>query len=194
MLAMKIKNICVNCGSNTGTMPEYLKAAIDLGRYLAKNNIGIVYGGAGVGLMGAVASSALHNNGKVIGVIPESFADRVAHSNLTELHIVSTMHERKTMMFELSDGFIALPGGMGTIEEIFEVLTWAQLGYHTKPCGILNISGYYDSMLTFLKNAVDQRFIRKEHKDLLLVDVDPASLLTRFNNYEAVPIEKWIDI
>ncbi len=191
---MKIKNICVNCGSNTGTRPEYLKAAINLGRYLAKNSIGVVYGGAGVGLMGAVASSALENNGKVIGVIPESFADRVAHKNLKELHIVSTMHERKTMMFDLSDGFIALPGGMGTIEEIFEVLTWAQLGYHTKPCGILNICGYYDSMLAFLENAVEQRFIRKEHKDMLLVDVDPESLLTRFNNYEAVPIEKWIDI
>jgi len=113
---------------------------------------------------------------------------------MTELHIVSTMHERKTMMFDLSDGFIALPGGMGTIEEIFELLTWAQPGYHTKPCGILNICGYYDSMLTFLENAVDQRFIRKEHKDMLLVDVAPESLLTRFNNYEAVPIEKWIDI
>jgi uncharacterized protein (TIGR00730 family) len=191
---MKIKNVCVNCGSNRGTRPEYLKAAIDLGRYLAKNSIGLVYGGAGVGLMGAVASSALENNGKVIGVIPESFADRVAHNNLTELHIVSTMHERKTKMFNLSDGFIALPGGMGTIEEIFEVLTWAQLGYHTKPCGILNICGYYDSILTFLENAVDQRFIRKEHKNMLLIDVDPESLLTRFNNYEVVPIEKWIDI
>jgi uncharacterized protein (TIGR00730 family) len=191
---MNIKNICVNCGSNTGTMPEYLKAANDLGKYLAKNNIGLVYGGAGVGLMGAVASSALENNGKVIGVIPESFADRVAHNNLTELHIVSTMHERKTMMFDLSDGFIALPGGMGTIEEIFEVLTWAQLGYHTKPCGILNICGYYDSMLEFLENAVNKQFVKKEHRDMLLVDVDPESLLTRFNSYKANPIEKWIDI
>jgi uncharacterized protein (TIGR00730 family) len=191
---MEIKNICVNCGSNTGTRPEYLKAANDLGRYLAINNIGLVYGGAGVGLMGAVASSALENSGKVIGVIPESFADRVAHNNLTELHIVSTMHERKTKMFDLSDGFIGLPGGMGTIEEIFEVLTWAQLGFHTKPCGILNICGYYDSILTFLENAVDQRFIRKEHKDMLLVDIDPESLLTRFNDYKAVPIEKWIGI
>jgi uncharacterized protein (TIGR00730 family) len=189
---MVIKNICVNCGSNTGTRPEYLQAANDLGRYLAKNNIGLVYGGAGVGLMGAVASAALKNNGKVIGVIPASFADRVAHSNLTELHIVSTMHERKTMMFDLSDGFIALPGGMGTIEEIFEVLTWAQLGFHTKPCGILNICGYYDCMLTFLENAVDQRFVRKEHKDMLLIDVDPERLLKRFMNYEFIPIEKWI--
>ena len=190
---MKIKNICVNCGSNTGVRPEYLKAAVDLGKYLAQNNIGLVYGGAGVGLMGAVASSAMESGGKVTGVIPESFADRIAHDNLTELHVVSTMHERKTMMFDLSDGFIALPGGMGTIEEIFELLTWAQLGFHTKPCGILNICGYYDSVLAFLENAVTQRFVRQEHKDMLLVDVDPKGLIEKFNNYEVIPIEKWID-
>ncbi|MGD9158044.1 MAG: TIGR00730 family Rossman fold protein [Desulfobacteraceae bacterium] len=190
---MKIKNICVNCGSNTGTRPEYMKAAADLGKYLAENNIGLVYGGAGVGLMGAVASSAMENGGEVIGVIPESFADRVAHNSLTELHVVSTMHERKTIMFDLSDGFIALPGGMGTIEEVFEVLTWAQLGFHSKPCGLLNICGYYDSILTFLEKAVDQQFVRKEHKDMLLVDVDPESLITRFNSYEVPQIEKWID-
>ena len=190
---MKIKNICVNCGSNTGTRPDYLKAAIDLGKYLAENNIGLVYGGAGVGLMGAVADSAMENEGIVIGVIPESFADRVAHDNLTELHIVSTMHERKTMMFDLSDGFIALPGGMGTIEEVFEVLTWAQLGFHSKPCGLLNICGYYDSMLAFLDNAVNQQFVRQEHKEMLLVDVDPENLITRFNSYEVTPVEKWIN-
>ena len=190
---MKIKNICVNCGSNTGTRPEYLKAAVDLGRYLAGNNIGLVYGGAGVGLMGAVASSAMENGGSVIGVIPESFADRVGHENLTELHVVSTMHERKTLMFDLSDGFIALPGGMGTIEELFEILTWAQLGFHTKPCGLLNICGYFDSILAFLENAVTQQFVRQEHRDMLLVDVDPGSLIPRFNSYEPVPVEKWIN-
>lgn len=191
---MKMKNICVNCGSNTGTRPEYMKAAVDLGKYLAENNIGLVYGGAGVGLMGAVASSAMKNGGDVIGVIPESFADRVAHNSLSELHVVSTMHERKTIMFDLSDGFIALPGGMGTIEEVFEVLTWAQLGFHSKPCGLLNICGYYDSIIDFLGKAVDQQFVRKEHKDMLLVDVDPESLITRFNDYEAIPIDKWINI
>lgn len=193
-LVMKIKNICVNCGSNAGTNPEYIKAAIDLGRYLAENKIGLVYGGAGVGLMGAVASSALENGGDVIGVIPESFADRVGHDNLTELHVVPTMHERKTIMFDLSDGFIALPGGMGTIEEIFEVLTWAQLGFHSKPCGLLNICGYYDSILTFLDNAVNQHFVRPEHREMLLVDIDAESLITRFNSYEPTSIEKWIDI
>jgi uncharacterized protein (TIGR00730 family) len=190
---MKIKNICVNCGSNTGTRPEYLKAAAELGRYLAENKIGLVYGGAGVGLMGAVASSAMENGGNVIGVIPESFADRVAHDNLTELRVVSTMHERKNMMFELSDGFIALPGGMGTIEEVFEVLTWAQLGFHSKPCGLLNICGYYDSILAFLDNAVIQQFVRQEHKEMLLVDVDPERLITRFNSYEVTAVEKWIN-
>lgn len=190
---MKIKNICVNCGSNTGAMPEYLNAAVELGKYLAENDIGLVYGGAGVGLMGAVASAVMENGGKVTGVIPESFADRVGHDNLTELHIVSTMHERKTIMFDLSDGFIALPGGMGTIEEVFEVLTWAQLGFHKKPCGLLNICGYYDSIIAFLKHAVDQQFVRQEHRDMLLVDVDPKTLIARFNNYEAVQIEKWID-
>ena len=191
---MKIKNICVNCGSNTGTRSEYLNAAIDLGKYLAESNIGLVYGGAGVGLMGAVASSVMEKGGKVIGVIPESFADRVGHDNLTELHVVSTMHERKTIMFDLSDGFIALPGGMGTIEEVFEVLTWAQLGFHSKPCGLLNICGYYDSILAFLNNAVAQQFVRQEHRDMLLVDVDPESLITRFINYEVTHIDKWINI
>ena len=185
---MKIKNICVNCGSNTGTRPEYLKAAVDLGRYMAENHIGLVYGGAGVGLMGAVASSAMEKGGNVIGVIPESFADRVGHENLTELHIVSTMHERKTLMFDLSDGFIALPGGMGTIEEVFEILTWAQLGFHTKPCGLLNICGYYDNILAFLDNAVEQQFVRQEHKDMLLVDVDPESLINRFKSYDVIPV------
>lgn len=143
--------------------------------------------------MGAVASSAMENGGDVIGVIPESFADRVAHNNLTELHVVSTMHERKKIMFDLSDGFIALPGGMGTIEEIFEILTWAQLGLHSKPCGLLNICGYYDSILTFLDNAVDQQFVRQEHKDMLLVDLDSENLIFRFNNYEVTLIDKWIN-
>ena len=190
---MEITNICVNCGSNKGLRPEYSDTALALGKYLAQNDIGLVYGGAEVGLMGTVASAAIENGGKVIGVIPEAFADRVAHKSLTELHIVSTMHERKTIMFDLSDGFIALPGGVGTIEEIFEVLTWAQLGLHTKPCGLLNTCGYFDSVLTFLEHAVDQQFLRQEHKDMLLVDIDPESLISQFISYEACRIEKWID-
>jgi len=191
---MNIRNICVNCGSNTGTRPEYLDAAYALGKYLAEMDIGLVYGGARVGLMGAVAEATIENGGKVTGVIPESFADRVASNNLTELHVVSTMHERKTLMFDLSDGFIALPGGMGTVEELFEVLTWAQLGFHTKPCGILNICGYYDSMLAFLENATKEQFVRPEHKDMLLVDIDPERLITRFHSYKGPGIEKWFNI
>lgn len=190
---MKMKSICVNCGSNTGTRSEYLEAAIDLGKYLAENKIDLVYGGAEVGLMGAVASSVMENGGEVIGVIPESFADKVANKKISKLHVVSTMHERKKMMFDLSDGFIALPGGIGTIEEIFEILTWAQLGFHTKPCGLLNICGYYNSILEFLDNSVNQQFVKQEHRDILMVDIDSESLITQFNNYKAPGIEKWIN-
>ena len=143
--------------------------------------------------MGAVASSAMDSGGNVIGVIPESFADKVAKSNLTELHIVSNMHERKTKMFELSDAFIALPGGMGTIEEMFEILTWAQLGFHAKPCGLLNICGYYNSILEFLENSVNQQFVRPEHRDMLLVDIDAGSLISKFYTYKVPIIEKWIN-
>ncbi len=189
---MKIKSICVNCGSNPGAKPEYMKTAKELGKYLAENEIDLIYGGADVGLMGAVANTVMENGGKAVGVIPESFAHKVAHNNLTELHIVATMHERKSMMFDLSDGVIALPGGMGTIEEIFEVMTWAQLGFHKKPCGLINICGYYDSILNFLDNAVDQQFVRQEHRDMLLVDENPESLIEKFKTYEAPVIEKWI--
>lgn len=187
-----MNSICVNCGSNSGARQEYMNAASELGKYLAENKIDLVYGGAEVGLMGAVASSAMENGGKVIGIIPESFADRVAHRNISELHVVSSMHERKTKMFELSDGFIALPGGMGTIEEIFEVLTWAQLGFHNKPCGMLNICGYYDSLFDFLDHAQGQMFIKKEHRDMLIVDTDIRGLINRFKSYSAPAIEKWI--
>ena len=188
-----MKSICVNCGSNTGTCPEYMDTAIELGKYLAQNNINLVYGGAEVGLMGAVASSAMENGGKVTGVIPESFADKVANNKLSELIVVSTMHERKTKMFDLSDGFIALPGGMGTLEEMFEILTWAQLGFHSKPCGLLNVCGYYSSILEFLDNAVNNQFVRQEHRDMLLVDTEVENLIAKFNSYEAPVIEKWIN-
>ncbi len=188
-----MKRICVNCGSNFGARPEYLEAAFKLGELLAKRNIELVYGGAEVGLMGAVASAAMKNGGKVIGVIPEPFADKVANQHLTELHIVPTMHERKKMMFDLSAGFIALPGGMGTIEEIFEVLTWAQLGFHGKPCGILNAYGYYDKLLEFLDFASDQLFVKPQHRNMILVSEDPADLLAQFQGYEAPITEKWMD-
>lgn len=187
-----MKRICVNCGSNMGRRPEYMEEAVHLGKILAEKRIELVYGGASVGLMGALASSAMKNGGKVIGVIPESLADKVIHDDLSERHVVSTMHERKMKMFDLSDGFIAFPGGMGTLEEVFEILTWAQLGFHEKPCGLLNIYGYYDRLIGFLDHAVHERFMRKEHKAMILVDTKAEDLLLQFEKYQAPKIEKWI--
>lgn len=187
-----MKRICVYCGSNPGSRPEYLAAATELGKLLAVMDVEIVYGGAEVGLMGAVATAAIHHGGKVTGVIPEYFADKVAQNNLSELHVVPTMHDRKTKMFDLSDGFIALPGGMGTIEEAFEVLTWAQLGFHEKPCGMLNICGYFDSILDFLDHSVSQQFVRPAHRDMVLVDHHPEGLLMQFESYKAPRIQKWM--
>ncbi|WP_321414835.1 TIGR00730 family Rossman fold protein [uncultured Desulfobacter sp.] len=188
-----MKRICINCGSNSGARSEYMETAIKLGQLISNKGIELVYGGAEVGLMGAVASAAMKNGGKVIGVIPESFADKVADNNLSELHIVPTMHERKKMMFDLSDGFIALPGGMGTIEEVFEILTWAQLGLHQKPCGIINICGYFDKLLEFLDYSVDQLFIKRQHREMVLVSNEPGGLLGQFEKYKAPVLEKWID-
>jgi len=169
-----------------------MQSATQLGELFSKKGVELVYGGAEVGLMGAVASAVMNNGGKVIGVIPETFADKVANNNLTELHIVPTMHERKKMMFDLSDGFIALPGGMGTVEEIFEILTWAQLGFHEKPCGFINILGYFDKLLEFLDVSVDQLFVKRQHRDMILVSNNPDGLLEKFEKYEAPIIEKWI--
>lgn len=164
-----------------------------LGRFLAERGIGIVYGGAEVGLMGAVAAAALDKGGEVIGVIPELFAERVKHNSLSQLHIVPTMHDRKKKMFDLSDGFIALPGGIGTIEEAFEILAWSQLGYHDKPCGFLNVSGYFDSIIDFLNNSVQQQFLKKEHRDMVIVDRNPDGLLKQFQKYKAPIVPKWIN-
>lgn len=186
-----MKRICIFCGSNAGARPEYLDAARNLGSILSVRGIELVYGGAEVGLMGAVAASVMDGGGRVIGVIPESLAARVGNLNISELQIVPTMHERKQRMFDLSDGFIALPGGMGTIEEVFEILTWAQLGFHTKPCGILNVSGYFDSIIDFLAHTVDQKFVKPQHRDMVLVDTDGASLLGRFDDYVAPTVAKW---
>jgi uncharacterized protein (TIGR00730 family) len=187
-----MKRICVYCGSNSGSRPEYLETAIYLGRHLAERGIEIVYGGADVGLMGAVASSALNQGGEVIGVIPELFADKVKHNKLSQLHVVPTMHERKKKMFDLSDGFIALPGGVGTIEEAFEIFTWAQLGYHEKPCGLLNVYGYFDSIINFLDHSVSQRFLKQAHRRMIIVDENPDGLLKQFESYKAPKELKWI--
>jgi uncharacterized protein (TIGR00730 family) len=188
-----MKRICVNCGSSSGVNANYSKSAIQLGKYLADNQIELVYGGANVGLMGDVANATLQSGGKVIGIITEALANKVKHDKLTETVIVNSMHERKMKMFNLSDAFIALPGGIGTLEELFEVLTWAQLGIHDKPVGLLNIEGYFDKLLDFLDYAVEQRFIRHEHRAILLVERNPATLIKMFKSYDAPTIEKWID-
>jgi hypothetical protein len=188
-----MKKICVFCGSSSGNREEYSSAASELGRELAKRNIGLVYGGASVGIMGALADSVLENGGEVTGVIPESLVESVGHEKLTELHVVDTMHARKALMFELSCAFIALPGGLGTLEEIFEVLTWGQLGFHKKPCGILNISGYFDHLLRFLEHSVSEKFVKEAHFDMLQNSETVGGLLDKLQHNRMPDIKKWID-
>jgi uncharacterized protein (TIGR00730 family) len=188
-----IRSLCVFCGSNRGSDPAYAYVARDFGVLLAKSNIALVYGGGHVGLMGIVADAVLAGGGKAIGVIPRMLWDReVGHRNLTELHVVETMHDRKAMMASLSDAFVALPGGLGTLEEIFEVWTWAQLGIHRKPLGFLDANSFYEPLLTFLDRAVDAQFIRPQYRSMAIVDVDPASLLRRLSEYDAPVVETWI--
>lgn len=181
---MELKRICVFCGSSPGAKPEYAAAAKALGSELIRRKTGLVYGGGRVGLMYEIARIVHENGGEVIGVIPRGMVEReLAYSALPDLRIVSSMHERKAMMAGLADGFIALPGGLGTIEEFFEVLTWAQLGMHRKPCGFLNIAGYFDKLLEFLDYAASERFIQAEIRSLILVGKEPASLLEKFETY-----------
>lgn len=173
--------ICVFTGSRRGARAEYADAAKQLGALLVARGFGLVYGGGNVGLMTVIADTVLEFKGHVTGVIPDSLVSReVAHQGLTDLRVVQSMHERKALMAELSDGFIALPGGIGTMEEIFEVLSWAQLGIHYKPCGLLNVAGYYDPLIQFLDHAVDQDFIKPKHRALLMVESEPVKLLDRF--------------
>lgn len=192
---MEIKRVCVYCGSSPGKDPQYLRSARAMGTELAKRGVTVVYGGGRAGLMGEVARAALDNGGQVIGVIPKALSDQeLAFHELTDLHVVDSMHERKAMMAELSDAFVALPGGYGTLEEIFEVLTWVQLGFHTKPCGLLNISGYYDHLLEFLDYSVSQQFIYQPHRDLILQALEPAELIEQFLAYQPVKMDKaaWV--
>ncbi len=189
-----MKRICVNCGSSPGFDPSYVEMAILLGQVLVERDYQLVYGGADVGLMGAVADTVLKEGGSVIGVIPKSFAHKVSHQGLTELHVVGSMHERKTMMFDLSDAFIALPGGFGTLEEMAEILTWAQLGFHAKPCGLINIAGYFDLLLMFFDNAVSKGFMKKEHREMLLVSQEPKDMLNQIESYIAPKVEKWVGV
>ena len=160
---------------------------------MLERGIGLVYGGASIGVMGAVADAVLDGGGEAIGVIPRALAVKeVAHERLTEQHVVGSMHERKAMMAELSDGFVALPGGWGTMEEIFEILTWAQLGFHEKPCGLLNVAGYYDHLFSFLEHAIDEAFVKPDYRALLLLEDDAPRLLDRFEAYQAPKIHKWL--
>ncbi|MGA8599671.1 MAG: TIGR00730 family Rossman fold protein [Bryobacteraceae bacterium] len=186
------RSVCVFCGSSSGFRSVYKAAAADLGRLLANRGIRLVYGGGHVGLMGVVADSALAAGGEVTGVMPQALIDReIGHNGLTEMRIVTSMHERKALMADLSDAFIALPGGHGTLDEFCEILTWAQLGIHAKPCGILNVAGYYDPLLEMFSRAVEEGFLKAVHRDMILVDGDPVHLLERMGAAGLVSMDKW---
>jgi uncharacterized protein (TIGR00730 family) len=185
---------CVFCGSSPGARPEYRAAARELGGELVRRGIELVYGGGNVGLMGDLADAVLEAGGNVIGVIPDALAAKeVAHLTLPDLRIVGSMHERKALMADLSDGFIALPGGLGTLEEFFEVMTWAQLGVHAKPCALLDVCGYFDPLIALLDRAVAERFLHPEHRDMLLVDSTAAGVLDRLARHRVPELDKWID-
>ncbi len=191
-----MKAVCVYCGSAFGVRDEYRLAAQTLGRALASADIALVYGGGRVGLMGTVADAVLDAGGKAIGVIPQLLVDKeVAHRQLTELHVVEDMHQRKRMMADLSDAFISMPGGAGTLEELFETYTWAQLGYHNKPMGLLNVAGFYDPMIAMLRHTADEGFIRPAFIDLLTLEADPETLLSRLDERHRHPltIDKWAE-
>ncbi|CAN5327848.1 TIGR00730 family Rossman fold protein [soil metagenome] len=191
-MASELKTVCVYCGSSPGFKPEYRSAAYAFGAYLAGQGITTVYGGGNVGLMGAVADGALSAHGRVVGVIPRALMDKeLGHPALAELIVVESMHERKLEMARRADAFVALPGGIGTFEEIFEVLTWTQLGFHLKPCAFLNVEGFYTPLIAFLEQVAAQGFLRKEHLATVVVDTDMARLVTRLAAYEHVDYAKW---
>ncbi|MDJ0786269.1 MAG: TIGR00730 family Rossman fold protein [Myxococcota bacterium] len=192
-----MKRLCVFCGSSPGARPEYQAAARALGDAMVERGLGLVYGGGNVGLMGTLADAVLEGGGEVIGVIPRDLVKReVGHHGITRLEVVETLFERKGRMFELSDGFVSLPGGVGTLDELFEVMTWVQLGYLSKPCALLDVDGFYDGLQGLLDRLVAERFVRPEHRDLLWVEHQPAALLDRLERYETPPPTdggKWID-
>ncbi|MES2036624.1 MAG: TIGR00730 family Rossman fold protein [Pseudomonadota bacterium] len=189
-----MKNICVYCGSSPGITEDYAIAARQLAAELVRQDLGLVYGGGNVGLMGVIADEVMRLGGRVTGVIPKALMDKeVGHTALSSLHIVANMHERKAMMAELSDAFIAMPGGIGTLEELFEVLTWSQLGFHEKPVGLYNINDFYQKLHDFLLHTVEQGFLRPAHLDLLYIQTDPAQLLQKFAEYRPVHVKKWLE-
>jgi uncharacterized protein (TIGR00730 family) len=191
-LEMNIKRICIFCGSSLGNNPDYARAAASLAEYLVASKIGIVYGGSNVGLMRIVADTAIKNNGEIVGVIPEPLvAKEIAHPGLTDLRLVGSMHERKALMSDLADAFIAMPGGYGTLEEFCEVLTWSQLGLQRKPCGLLNVNGYYDHLLSMFDQSVREGFLKSEHRDLVVSREDPVELVDGLRHAHLPASSKW---
>ncbi len=190
-----MRRLCVFCGSSPGARPAYGEAAEELGRLLVAEGIGLVYGGGKVGLMGRLADAVLAEGGEAIGVMPEALvAKEIGHPGLDDMRVVGSMHERKALMADLSDAFVALPGGLGTVEELFEVYTWSQLGLHLKPCALLDVEGYYEGIATFLSHAVQERFVRADHRDMLIVEQEPRLLVERLRAFEpAAVVPKWID-
>lgn len=189
-----MRRICVFCGSSPGRRPEHRAAAEALGRILADRELELVYGGGRTGLMGLLADACLAAGGRVIGVIPRALVDRErGHHGVTELRVVGSMHERKATMAELSDGFVALPGGLGTLEELAEALTWSQLGLHRKPCGLVNVAGYFDPLIAWVDRAVETGYVARENRRMLVVEESPGALLDRFVEYEAPRVPRWID-
>ena len=188
-----MQRVCVFCGSSKGARPVYARTAHDMGKALVRRNLGLVYGGGCIGLMGGIADAVLEGGGEVIGIIPHGLVTReVAHHGITKLVIVHSMHERKAKMAELSDGFVAMPGGYGTFEEFCEIITWAQLGLHRKPCGILNVEGYYDSLLALFDRAVAEGFVHPTNRRLVIQETDPDRLLDLLSNYTPPNMERWI--
>lgn len=187
--------ICVFCGSSTGARPAYQAAAERLGKLFVQRGIGLVYGGGGIGLMGVIADSVLEHGGEAIGVIPDGLMRReIGHNGLTQLHVVDSMHQRKALMADLADAFIAMPGGCGTLEEMSEIITWSQLGIQVKPCGFLNVEGYWDGLLAFLDHAVAERFMRVENRGLIVVAATPEEMLEKLLAWKPpAPVEKWLD-
>lgn len=194
MTSLRIKSLCIYCGSSPGSSPLYAQAARSLAQQMVDDNIALVYGGGNVGLMGVIADEVIRLGGVATGVIPMALMEKeLGHTGLTKLHIVKDMHERKAMMAELSDGFIAMPGGIGTLEELFEVFTWAQLGFHQKPIGLLNVTGFYDGLIAFIQHMVSQRFLKAEQADMLINAPDGAALLARFKAFVPTNVPKWLD-
>ncbi len=190
-----MQRVCVFCGSSPGARRAYADTTAELARLLVAEGIGVVYGGAHVGLMGTLADTVLEEGGEIVGVIPRALVDReIAHAGLSDLRVVTSMHERKALMAELSDAFIALPGGLGTLDELFEVYTWSQLGLHRKPCALLDVEGYYEGIARFLDHSVEERFVREEHRAMLMAEQDPGVLIERLREFDPGTMKsKWID-